>query len=117
MPFRITSNCCKKVRSASHAASGRSNCAVSCEAEDQVVEGRLRTSKVPVAQRAAHMSTSLHYYTGYPGTLSWEYNVGGCEDKSRNQKAHLCGCVNANNYQRTAYFFNMFSSSTLLLCF
>ena len=45
-------------------------------------------------------SGGLHFYAGYNGSMSWEYNLGACDDAGL---ADLCACVGTNNalaYQR-----------------
>jgi hypothetical protein len=50
----------------------------------------------PVGQRTTF--PDLHdWYTGYPGSMSWEYNVQNCSYGSVNGDAEMCGCIAENN--------------------
>ena len=70
-----------------------------CDLSYQLIAD-LEARNLPVGQRmdtTALAGASLHYYTGYPGPMAWEYNILNCTGASRNNEAGICGCNAANN--------------------
>ena len=71
--------------------------AVAAEDYCAPIDRALSAVDIPVGLRG---SGGLHFYAGYNGSMSWEYNLGACDDAGL---ADLCACVGTNNalaYQR-----------------
>ena len=49
-----------------------------------------------VAYGARNESGGIHYYSGYGGTMAWEYNLGFLSDTSH-EFGDICACVPENN--------------------
>ncbi|KAJ8613813.1 hypothetical protein CTAYLR_004931 [Chrysophaeum taylorii] len=57
-------------------------------------------TSVAVGQRTTAdygQEKAVHWYTGYRGSISWEYWVTGCSEFSTNGEADVCACISANN--------------------
>ena len=64
------------------------------------LNGNLSASGPPIGQRTTAdygSEKATHWYTGYPGSVSWEYWVIGCDYGSFNNDADVCACVDSNN--------------------
>ena len=40
---------------------------------------------------------AIHWYTGYAGSMTWEYWVTGCPSYSTDSEADVCACHASNN--------------------
>lgn len=49
---------------------------------------------------SAAAANATHYYTGYPGLITWEYNVYNCAASSTTTYDELCGCSEENSAQK-----------------
>ena len=69
-------------------------------AHTDALNGNLSLSSLSVGQRTTAdygSAKATHWYTGYPGSLAWEYWVLGCTYGSVNDNADVCACVASNN--------------------
>mmetsp|Transcript_15123 Transcript_15123/g.47507 ORF Transcript_15123/g.47507 Transcript_15123/m.47507 type:complete len:506 (-) Transcript_15123:304-1821(-) len=60
----------------------------------------LVSRRLPVGQRTTADygdERAVHWYTGYAGSMTWEYWVIGCATASINHAADVCACVPSNN--------------------
>lgn len=60
----------------------------------------LSSRGLPVGQRTTAdygKKKAVHWYTGYGGSMTWEYWVSGCASYSVNNEADVCACLPANN--------------------
>ena len=71
-----------------------------CAAKDNVVRKVLHERRIPVGERRCYEKLitqvdnyTSHYYTGYKGTLAWEFNLQ-CSDTSA---PNVCTCDPDNN--------------------
>ena len=67
----------------------------SCLTADAALRSALQSNGVPTAERKSlsHDQLTTHYYTGYKGTLAWEFNLQ-CSDTSA---PNVCTCDPDNN--------------------
>ena len=72
-----------------------------CETVNHDIRKVLFENQIPVGERRAFerfsdgtRNYSSHYYTGYKGSLAWEFHVQCSAD---NQAPDVCGCNNENN--------------------
>lgn len=63
---------------------------------DQNVRVRGATEDETVAARSAN-TVSTHYYVGYDGLMTWEYNIFNCEGKEDFTYDAICACCAANS--------------------
>lgn len=63
---------------------------------DQNVRIRGATEDEAVAARSAN-TLSTHYYVGYAGAMTWEYNIFNCEGKEDFTYDAICACCAANS--------------------
>ena len=69
----------------------------SCLTADAALRSVLQSNGVPTAERKSlsHDQLTTHYYTGYKGSLAWEYNVqcSSVDDSAPD----VCACIASNN--------------------
>mmetsp|Transcript_19547 Transcript_19547/g.77765 ORF Transcript_19547/g.77765 Transcript_19547/m.77765 type:complete len:522 (-) Transcript_19547:72-1637(-) len=64
------------------------------------LNARLVARGLPVGQRTTDTygdEDAVHWYTGYPGPMTWEYWVPNCAWASTNHQADVCACTPENN--------------------
>lgn len=64
------------------------------------LNGNLSLTDVAVGQRTTADYGSMkavHWYTGYAGSLTWEYWVIGCDYGTLNHGSDVCACIASNN--------------------
>ncbi|KAH8065384.1 hypothetical protein JL720_12800 [Aureococcus anophagefferens] len=74
---------------------GSDSCAVSHQ-----LNANLTARGVAVGQRTTAdygAEKAIHWYTGYAGSMTWEYWVTGCPSYSTDSEADVCACHASNN--------------------
>ena len=74
---------------------GSDSCAVSHQ-----LNANLTARGVAVGQRTTAdygSEKAIHWYTGYAGSMTWEYWVTGCPSYSTDSEADVCACHASNN--------------------
>ena len=62
-----------------------------CAGKDAGMRRVLEGDSVRVAMRNAG---GVHFYSGYNGSMAWEYNLGMCQTEDL---TNVCGCIGTNN--------------------
>ena len=72
-----------------------------CAAKDNLVRKVLHERRIPVGERRCYEKLitqvdnyTSHYYTGYKGSLTWEFNLQCSGDDGA---PDVCGCIASNN--------------------
>ncbi|KAH8048897.1 hypothetical protein JL720_15748 [Aureococcus anophagefferens] len=73
---------------------GSDSCAVSHQLNANLTARRRRGQRTTADYGA---EKAIHWYTGYAGSMTWEYWVTGCPSYSTDSEADVCACHASNN--------------------
>ena len=74
---------------------GSEACAVSHQLNQNLTSRGIAVGQRTTADYGAEKA--IHWYTGYAGSMTWEYWVTGCSEYSTDYEADVCACHASNN--------------------